>query len=261
MFPNRKVTQISTVVRIAYIEPLPHFSSSATLVMYEYQIKAFGSVTLFGIAWFKYSFSIIYDTIRFNIFYWKTLSKSKFCVMIRNGFNGKVTDTQRNNEFHFDTRLLTNLFLSEAYLKTYFQNTRLMDLTPEQRLLIVQGWKKDNFAWLYSMGMQIYERIFQTAPSAKALFPYVVESEKAGQDFRESRKFRAQALRFVQIMAQVVSYVEDPVAAQKGEFDVIQCLFDVGKRHQRYALDRPFSPDLWAVYETAMQIVMEEEYG
>lgn len=214
---------------------------------------------------------------------------------------------------------------------------RLSNLTPNQRRLVVGGWKKDNFNWLFQIGIRIYSKIFEVAPAAKSLFHYVVESEQRGLDIRDSKKFRGQALRFVQVMSQVVAYVERPktefdndaeenldktklrrrsrstshrhigtagtlvktcrddaskiqspevqlstsistikedqdpstqlsalvtTSADQKNHPVYRMLFDIGWRHKKIAANQPlFSPDLWDVYEKAMDGVMEEEYG
>uniref|UniRef100_A0A915KZ34 Globin family profile domain-containing protein n=1 Tax=Romanomermis culicivorax TaxID=13658 RepID=A0A915KZ34_ROMCU len=83
-------------------------------------------------------------------------------------------------------------------------------LTKEQIKLIGYSWKKDDFDWLFKIGMAIYDRIFELAPQTKQLFPYVVQAEKAGHNIRECPGFRKQALRFVQAISGILSIIDNP---------------------------------------------------
>lgn len=54
----------------------------------------------------------------------------------------------------------------------------------------------DDFEFLYQLGTDIYSYIFEKHPCAKQLFPSV---HQYGPKWRESKEFRAQALKFVQV--------------------------------------------------------------
>ena len=63
--------------------------------------------------------------------------------------------------------------------------------------LIRHSWS-DDFGFLYDLGTDIYAFIFESAPQARHLFPAMIA---AGDDWRETHAFRAQALKFVQVCA------------------------------------------------------------
>lgn len=133
----------------------------------------------------------------------------------------------------------------------------MMNLSEQQIPLIVSTWKKDDFNWLYEIGMSIYCEIFRLEPSVKIIFPYVAEFEKQHKDVKESKQFRAQALRFVQALGMAVSTIGENDPTQN-EFDDI--LFQLGVRHKKFA-DRGFKAEFWDVFDRAVVHVMEHEYA
>lgn len=124
----------------------------------------------------------------------------------------------------------------------------------EQKRCLIESWRRDDFDWLYDIGIRVYSRIFELAPSAKQLFPYVVQYEAEGRNFRESKEFQNQALRFVQALGKGVLSLEDD--REKIEFD--QYLYNLGHAHKKWE-NRGFMPDYWNIFEIAVAQVMAEE--
>lgn len=67
----------------------------------------------------------------------------------------------------------------------------------EEKELIKQTWS-DDFSFLYEMGANIYVYIFTHNPECKKLFPAI---HAHGENYRDSKEFRSQALKFVQVSA------------------------------------------------------------
>ena len=61
--------------------------------------------------------------------------------------------------------------------------------------LIKKTWSED-FDDLYSLGSTIYAFIFANNPNVKELFPAI---HKHGEDWKESKEFGSQALKFAQV--------------------------------------------------------------
>uniref|UniRef100_A0A915J7Q9 Globin family profile domain-containing protein n=1 Tax=Romanomermis culicivorax TaxID=13658 RepID=A0A915J7Q9_ROMCU len=164
-----------------------------------------------------------------------------------------------------------------------------LDVTKEQAILIVRTWRKDDFGWLFKIGMAIYSQIFNIAPEAKKFFPYVIQAEKSCVPFCDCTGFRRQALRFVQALSQVVIALEETDQDEEdflenfkldvssdnshhacrrqektdGEKarkeDLARYFHNIGRRHRRVAADRNFKPELWQIFRASMVHVMREE--
>ncbi|VDM63825.1 unnamed protein product [Angiostrongylus costaricensis] len=67
--------------------------------------------------------------------------------------------------------------------------------TPREKELLRRTWS-DEFKFLYELGSSIYVYIFEHNPHCKQLFPSIASY---GDDYKDSREFRIQALRFVQV--------------------------------------------------------------
>lgn len=62
--------------------------------------------------------------------------------------------------------------------------------------LLRRTWS-DEFDNLYELGSAIYCYIFDHNPNCKQLFPFI--SKYQGDEWKESKEFRSQALKFVQV--------------------------------------------------------------
>ncbi|VDK18188.1 unnamed protein product, partial [Anisakis simplex] len=101
----------------------------------------------------------------------------------------------------------------------------------------------DDFEFLYELGTNIYAYIFETHPKSKELFPFLL---KYGDRWRESREFRSQALKFVQVLSRTV----------KNLYHMEQLppmLYAIGERHCIYS-HRGFVPEHWDVFLDAIEI-------
>lgn len=131
-----------------------------------------------------------------------------------------------------------------------------MNLSKDQIYLITRIWKKEDFDWLFEVGMNIYCEIFHLEPEVKVIFPYIIECEEQQKDVKESKQFRAQALRFVQVLERAVSCISDNEPTIN-EFD--DYLYQLGHRHQAFAV-RGFKPEYWDIFDLAVVRVIEKEY-
>jgi hypothetical protein len=113
-----------------------------------------------------------------------------------------------------------------------------------QRELLQLTWS-DDFDYLYDLGAKIYVYIFDHAPQTRRLFPAFTVH---GDAWKESKEFRAQALRFVQTLSQTVRHVHD-VDGMKA------LLNNVGRAHVRYT-ERGFRPEYWDVFHSAMKAAL-----
>ncbi|GMS99778.1 hypothetical protein PENTCL1PPCAC_21953, partial [Pristionchus entomophagus] len=115
------------------------------------------------------------------------------------------------------------------------------------KALLRETWS-DDFEDLYTLGSDIYLHIFRENPACKSLFPWIVQYEEEGRKFTEAKEFRAQALRFVQTIAQVVKNIF--------HLDKMEgFLYDIGQRHVQYAA-RGFKPQYWDDFQDAMQVAL-----
>ncbi|KJH45911.1 globin [Dictyocaulus viviparus] len=115
-----------------------------------------------------------------------------------------------------------------------------------ERQLLRLTWS-DEFEFLYELGTSIYSYIFENNPNCKQLFPAF---NKYGDDWKESREFRAQALRFVQTISQVVKNIY--------HMDQLEpYLYNVGQRHCKF-VQRGFKPEYWEVFQDAMEHSLTE---
>lgn len=130
-----------------------------------------------------------------------------------------------------------------------------MNLSEEQKSLLIEFWRKDDFDWLYKIGLKVYQEIFHQAPVVKTLFPYVMKSERDKSAVEETKKFREQALKFIQITNLAVTCIEtnDPPVET---FD--DNLLQLGRRHQKY-IERGMKVEFWHVYKNAFIKVIQNE--
>ena len=64
-----------------------------------------------------------------------------------------------------------------------------------EKELVKKTWS-DDFDFLYELGAAIYTYIFENNPNTKELFPTI---HRHGDQWKESKEFRSQALKFVQV--------------------------------------------------------------
>lgn len=134
-------------------------------------------------------------------------------------------------------------FISRA--NGHSSNTTTLDLTSTQKRLIRETWC-DDFESLYTVGTCVYVEIFNRAPEARQLFPAIT---KYGDRWQESKEFRSQALKFVQVISIAVRNLNnvpnglDPVLKR------------VGAKHVDL-VGRGFKPELWQVFHGSMQVAM-----
>lgn len=137
------------------------------------------------------------------------------------------------------------------------ESVAISNLTPEradaidhwqpnhrQRELLKLTWS-DDFDYLYNLGTNIYVYIFDHAPNTKNLFPTVAAH---GDAWRESKEFRAQALKFVRSLSQTVRNVHHMERLRP-------LLYDIGRIHVRFA-QRGFKPEYWDVFHNAIKYAM-----
>lgn len=131
-----------------------------------------------------------------------------------------------------------------------------MNLTAQQKSLLIESWKPKDFDFIFHIGMCVYSEIFRLNPSAKKLFPYVVQCEQRNEDITSTYEFRIQALRFVQILGLAVRKVKNIEHDDDDDFDT--ALFQLGEKHRAFA-ERGFKPEYWNIFETAVVHVMTNE--
>jgi hypothetical protein len=110
-----------------------------------------------------------------------------------------------------------------------------------QRELLQLTWS-DDFEYLYNLGTHIYIYIFDHAPQARYLFPAFIVH---GDAWKESKEFRSQALKFVQILSHAVHNIHYMERLQP-------ILYNVGRAHVRFA-ERGFRPGYWNVVHSAIK--------
>jgi hemoglobin-like flavoprotein len=136
--------------------------------------------------------------------------------------------------------------LTRASLSSNANTTRTtLDLdqwrpSHRKRELLELIWS-DDFDFLYDLGANTYVYIFDHAPQTRGLFPAFTVH---GDGWRESKEFRAQALRFVQTLSQTIVHLHD--------MDSLKSLLNnLGRKHVRFAA-RGFRPEHWDVFRSAM---------
>ncbi|KAI6224539.1 GLOBIN domain-containing protein [Aphelenchoides fujianensis] len=124
------------------------------------------------------------------------------------------------------------------------------DPDPTEKELIKMTWT-DDFNFLYELGSSIYKYIFDHMPECKKLFPAI---HAHGDDYKDSREFRAQALKFVQTIAYTVKniyHMQDSCAPH---------LYRIGARHVAFAA-RGFKPEMWDMFLDAMEYCLTDQVG
>ncbi|VDD89755.1 unnamed protein product [Enterobius vermicularis] len=107
-------------------------------------------------------------------------------------------------------------------------------------------WSND-FDFLYQLGANIYTYIFEANPQAKSLFPFI---KKYGENWKECREFRGQALKFAQILSLAIK--------QLYSIDqLVPLLHEIGVKHCKYAY-RGFEPEHWDVFLDAMEQALSD---
>jgi hypothetical protein len=84
---------------------------------------------------------------------------------------------------------------ADTYLKHKVSIDATWQPTDYEASLIKKTWSED-FDDLYSLGSVIYTYIFENNPNVKDLFPNI---HKHGENWKESKGFGAQALKFAQV--------------------------------------------------------------
>ncbi len=92
-----------------------------------------------------------------------------------------------------------------------------------QRELLQLTWS-DDFEYLYNLGTNIYIYIFEHAPQTRSLFPAFTAH---GDGWKESKEFRSQALKFVQVFSQAVNNMRDMDCLQPMLYNVGRLLMSV----------------------------------
>ncbi|KAK6040410.1 hypothetical protein COOONC_22085 [Cooperia oncophora] len=82
------------------------------------------------------------------------------------------------------------------------KNVERWEPSVREKELLRRTWS-DDFDFLYDLGSTIYCYIFEHNPNCKQLFPQLT---KYGDNFKESREFRTQALKFVQVKIQLLFF-------------------------------------------------------
>uniref|UniRef100_A0A1I8A5Z1 GLOBIN domain-containing protein n=1 Tax=Steinernema glaseri TaxID=37863 RepID=A0A1I8A5Z1_9BILA len=113
-----------------------------------------------------------------------------------------------------------------------------------EKELVKRTWS-DDFDFLYELGSKIYQHIFDTNPHTKELFPSI---HRHGADWKNSKEFRAQALKFVQTLSHTVKNLYH-MELQK------DTLHKIGERHVAFS-DRGFKPEYWDVFQDSMEFAL-----
>ncbi|CAJ0930090.1 unnamed protein product, partial [Mesorhabditis belari] len=121
-------------------------------------------------------------------------------------------------------------------------NIEAWDPDVYEKELLRRTWS-DDFDFLYELGAAIYCYIFDHNPNCKQLFPFI--STYQGDDWKHSKEFRSQALKFVQTLAQTVKNVY--------HMDRVEVfLYGIGQRHCKFA-ERGFKAEYWNIFQDAME--------
>lgn len=122
----------------------------------------------------------------------------------------------------------------------------LLRLSREQTRLMRVTWLSHE-QFLYQLSSDVYGYIFEHSEEAKRLFPTVLA---CGSEWHQSSEFRLQALRFAQILDNIVRHLGSSAACA-------QLLQDLGERHVQYVA-RGFHMELWQFFKAAMPIAMRK---
>ncbi|KHJ96940.1 globin [Oesophagostomum dentatum] len=117
-----------------------------------------------------------------------------------------------------------------------------------EKELLRRTWS-DEFEFLYELGSAIYTYIFEHNPNCKQLFPQLI---KYGENWKDSREFRAQALKFVQTLSQVVKNIYHKERLEP-------FLYGIGQLHCKYA-SRGFKPEYWEDFQVNMLLALEQTH-
>ncbi|CAB3407163.1 unnamed protein product [Caenorhabditis bovis] len=116
-----------------------------------------------------------------------------------------------------------------------------------EKELLRRTWS-DEFDFLYELGSAIYTYIFEHNPHCKELFPFIRKYQ--GDEWKDSKEFRSQALKFVQTLAQVVKNIYHMDRTES-------FLYLVGQKHCKFA-ERGFKPEYWDIFQDAMEFSLEQ---
>ncbi|KAH7695607.1 Protein GLB-18 b, partial [Aphelenchoides avenae] len=138
---------------------------------------------------------------------------------------------------------------TESHRSRSLDSTQIITWEPsaEEKELIKRTWS-DDFDFLYNLGARIYIYIFDNNSQAKQLFPTI---HQHGEAYKESKEFRAQALKFVQTIAHAVKNVYHM------QEQLVPHLFKVGERHVKFAA-RGFVPEHWDIFLDAMEVALAD---
>ncbi|PAV67749.1 hypothetical protein WR25_04246 [Diploscapter pachys] len=151
----------------------------------------------------------------------------------------------RKNKVNLDRRNSDSKVPPEKMTKrVHIQNVEKWEPNVYEKELLRRTWS-DEFDFLYELGSAIYFYIFEHNPNCKMLFPFIDRYEAENKNWKESKEFRGQALRFVQTLSQVVKnlYHMDRLEPY---------LYQIGQRHCKYA-DRGFKHEYWDIFQDAME--------
>ncbi|CAJ0573880.1 unnamed protein product, partial [Mesorhabditis spiculigera] len=126
--------------------------------------------------------------------------------------------------------------------RVHHPNIESWDPDVYEKELLRRTWS-DDFDFLYELGAAIYCYIFDHNPNCKKLFPFI--STYNGDEWKHSKEFRSQALKFVQTLAQTVKNVY--------HMDRVEIfLYTIGQKHVKFA-ERGFKAEYWNIFQDAME--------
>ncbi|CAI4222498.1 unnamed protein product [Auanema sp. JU1783] len=138
-------------------------------------------------------------------------------------------------------RRCSDTTMNDRERRIKLENIENWEPNVQEKELLRRTWS-DEFDFLYNLGSAIYTYIFYHNPNCKKLFPYL---EHYGDNWKDSKEFRGQALKFVQTLSQVVKnlYHTDRL---------VPYLYGIGQRHCKFA-SRGFKHEYWDIFEDAME--------
>ncbi|CAI5438502.1 unnamed protein product [Caenorhabditis angaria] len=151
----------------------------------------------------------------------------------------KVNGTRRMSDSN-------DISYSQNSKKLFTGNIEKWEPNVYEKELIRRTWS-DEFDALYELGSAIYCYIFDHNPKCKQLFPFVLKYQN--EEWKESKEFRSQALKFVQTLAQVVKNIYHMERTES-------FLYLVGQKHCKFA-DRGFKHEYWDIFQDAMEFALE----
>ncbi|GMT14137.1 hypothetical protein PFISCL1PPCAC_5434, partial [Pristionchus fissidentatus] len=115
-------------------------------------------------------------------------------------------------------------------------------LTPKDKDILRMSWaivSKD----LETLATGIFEMIFEQAPDAKLMFPFMMKDHRSGENKeKRSTEFTFHALRFIQVIESVMQCIDSP--------DGLEPLFrNLGQIHGRHQEQLGFRPHYWSVFK------------